>query len=66
MVIVDRERGKENEGAGTDEGEGEGGLTIRGAGEVVESGCEGESCTAERNRGLVCEKSGDTETGAGE
>ena len=53
MVMVDRERGKENEGAGTDEGEGEGGLTIRGAGEVVESGCEGESCTAERNRGLV-------------
>ena len=38
MVMEDRERGKENEGAGTDEGEGEGGLTIRGAGDVVESG----------------------------
>ena len=36
MVIVERERGKVKAGTGREEGEG--GLTIRGAGEVVESG----------------------------
>ena len=58
--------GNERGGAGSEEGEG--GLTVRGAGEVMESGCEGESWTVERNLGAgAWEKSGDTETrGEGE